>query len=164
MYRIVTTNAPNVSLITVRATTDIFVLFILALLWRPSWIGFIQVTRTERETERQRSKSAIALSLQLRTINSQNVLFSGFSFNFSQTGFAKEWSCSFLFVVCENAPTFPALLQFSLNTDIIGLISYLRPGCERRGGGGGRGNRKAVAGAKIKGDPAGNMHAWEATV
>lgn len=49
--------------------------------------------------------------------------------------FAKEWPCSFLFVVFGNAPIFPALLQFSLNTTVIGLISYLRPGSGRREGG-----------------------------
>lgn len=38
---------------------------------------------------------------------------------------------SFLFVVFGNAPTFPALPQFSLNTTVIGLISYLRPSGER---------------------------------
>ena len=36
-------------------------------------------------------------------------------------------------MVFGNAPTFPALLQFSLNTTVIGLISYLRPGGERGG-------------------------------
>lgn len=51
-----------------------------------------------------------------------------------------ERPCSFLFVVFGNAPTFPALLQFSLNTTVIGLISYLRPGGEWAAGaaGGGR--------------------------
>lgn len=48
--------------------------------------------------------------------------------------FAKERPCSFLFVVFGNASTFPALLQFSLNTTVIGLISFLRPG--GKGGGG----------------------------
>lgn len=34
----------------------------------------------------------------------------------------------FCFCVFWKGPTFPALLQFSLNTTVIGLISYLRPG------------------------------------
>lgn len=66
----------------------------------------------------------------------------------------KKRPCSFVFVFFGNAPTFPALLQFSLNTTVIGLISYLRPGsgsevvcvCARVCGMGG--------GVTGKGDPA----------
>lgn len=62
----------------------------------------------------------------------------------------KKRPCSFVFVFFGNAPTFPALLQFSLNTTVIGLISYLRPGsgsevvcvCARVCGIGGGGNRQ----------------------
>lgn len=60
-------------------------------------------------------------------------------------------------MVFGNAPTFPALLQFSLNTTVIGLISYLRPGGERaegRRGGRRRGTQPTAPGGR---------RAWVAT-
>lgn len=61
----------------------------------------------------------------------------------------KEVALKFCFCVFWKGPTFPALLQFSLNTTVIGLISYLLPGSgseEGRGGGRqkGPGPRQAV--------------------
>lgn len=58
----------------------------------------------------------------------------------------------FCFCVFWKGPTFPALLQFSLNTTVIGLISYLRPGSGseegRCGGRGGRGDPGPTAGSR----------------